>query len=111
PVLPWSVGKDEDDWPQGDGGGPNASLVQGDGQINPLPGVPTNEEFDGDPDDDYYFGGAYTTTIAGNGTYTPVGIVPVNEEGIARGFDNPDNTIRIHFNLPSNLRPDDLLTI
>ena len=70
PVLPWSVGMDDDAWPPGDGGGPNATFVLPDGVPNPLPGSPINEEFDMAADDDYYLAGSYTTVIAGNGTYT-----------------------------------------
>src|SRR5439155_23884866 len=43
--------------------------------------------------------------------YDPVGLIYANEESIARGFEGDDNTIRIHFNLPSNLKPEDLLTV
>ena len=28
PVFPWSVGRDDNGWPVGDGGGPNATFVQ-----------------------------------------------------------------------------------
>jgi len=41
-----------------------------------------------------------------------VGPVYANEEGMRRGLeDNVNDTSRIHFNLPVNLRPDDLLQI
>lgn len=109
-VLPWSVGMDDNGWPFGDGGGSNATFVAESGVSNPLPGYPANEEFDGDADDDYYFAGAYTSIVPGNGTYVPVGLVPVNEEAVSRGFSGEDNTLRIHFNLPDTLKPDDLLT-
>jgi hypothetical protein len=111
PVLPWSVGADDDSWPMGDGGGTNATFLAGDGLSNDLPGNPRNEEFEFDVDDDYYFGGAYTTVIAGNGSYEPVGIVQVNEEAAGRGFAPGDNTLRYHFNLPGTVRPDDLLSV
>jgi len=106
------VGLDDDAQPlDGTGGGTNAVFTSGDGGSNDLPGSPFNETFPGDPDDDYYFAGVYTSVIPSNGSYTPVGSVYNNEEGIARGFDDPDNTSRIHFNLPSYLRPDDLLEL
>ncbi len=111
PVLPLAVGLDDDALPAGDGGGTNATFVGGNGTSNPLPGSPSNEEFEGDADDDYYFAGGYTTTIAGNGTYTPAGLVFVNEESMMKGFAGADNTIRIHFNLPSNLASNDLLQV
>lgn len=111
PVLPWGVGKDDNDWPVGDGGGTNATFVAEDGLVNPLPGSPANEEFDTDPDDDYYFAGAYTTALPGNGTYQPVGFVYVNEESAARGFSGGDNERRYHFNLPSDLTSNSLLSV
>ena len=110
-VLPWTVGLDDDDWPIGDGGGANATFVQENGETNPLPGNPMNEEFDLDADNDYYFAGAYTTVITGNGAYVPAGPVPANEEPTERGFSGDDNELRFHFNLPSSLQPDDLLSI
>jgi len=111
PILPWDVGLNDDSWPAGDGGGTNATFVAGNGTSNPLPGSPSNEEFEGDADDDYYFAGAYTTIVPGNGTYTPAGLVFVNEESMMRGFAGADNDIRIHFNLPSNLSSNDLLSV
>jgi hypothetical protein len=111
PVLPWGVGSNDDGWPQGDGGGTNATFLAEDGVSNPLPGSPVSDEFDGDADDDYYFAGAYTTVIPGNGSYVPVGQVPVNEESTTRGFAGTDNDLRFHFNLPTTLGPNDLLSI
>ena len=110
-VLPWSVGLNDDGWPTGAGGGTNANFVQESGDSNPLPGRPMDEAFDGEADDDYYFAGAYTTVISSNGAYIPVGLVPVNEEATARGFSGTDNTLRYHFNLPSALQPDNLLSV
>src|SRR4029450_604166 len=69
PTFPWAVGMDDDDWPMGDGGGPNATFVQEAG-VNPLPGSPTSPEVNQQADDDYYFAGLYTTGIAGHGGYT-----------------------------------------
>jgi hypothetical protein len=111
PVLPWGVGLDDDAWPIGDGGGTNATFVLGDGLSNGLPGNPMNEEIEGDGDDDYYFAGAYTTVIPSNGAYVPAGLVPANEEAAARGFAGTDNNLRYHFNLPSSLKPDDVLSV
>jgi hypothetical protein len=111
PTLPLSVGMDDDGWPIGDGGGTNATFVLGDGLTNPLPGNPANEEIDTDADDDYYFAGAYTSIIPGNGTYVPAGLIYVNEESVARGFAGADNERRFHFNLPGNLSTNDLLTV
>ena len=111
PVIPWSVGMNDDAWPPGDGGGPNATFVLPDGAPNPLPGSPINEEFDGSADDDYYLAGSYTTVITGNGSYTPVGAVPANEEAASGGFYGGDNDLRYHFNLPANLTPDDVLSV
>ena len=114
--FPWSAGRDDDGWPAGDGGGPNASFVQENGVLNPLPGKAINLEIDQRADNDYYFSGNYTTTIAGNGTYTPLGLVPVNEEAAERAFccsANPgaDNELRYHFNLPASLQPGDALAV
>ena len=75
PVLPWSVGRNDNAWPTGDGGGPNTSFVQENGAINPLPGVPNSPEIDQQADNDYYFAGIYSTVIPGNGDYQPVGDV------------------------------------
>ncbi len=111
PVLPWTVGLDDDGWPVGDGGGASASFVENDGVINPLPGNPASPEVDRQADNDYYLAGSYTTTIGGNGTYAPVGLVPVNEEAAERGFVGADNDLRYHFNLPISLTPDDLLSV
>jgi hypothetical protein len=111
PVLPWSVGLDDDSWPMGDGGGTNTTFVQENGTSNPLPGSPIDEEFDGAADDDYYFAGAYTSVISGNGNYVPAGLVPVNEEAASRGFSGTDNTLRYHFNLPTTLTSDDVLAV
>src|SRR5262249_20124930 len=80
PVLPWSVGADDNMWAVGDGGGTNATFVHADGVNSPLPGSPIDEEFDFAADNDYYFAGAYTSVIPSNGSYAPAGLVPVNEE-------------------------------
>ena len=111
PVLPWTVGLDDDAWPVGDGGGPNATFVQPNGVVNALPGSATSPEVDGQADNDYYFAGSYTSTITGNGNYAPVGLVPVNEEGAEGGFAGNDTELRYHFNLPSVLSPDDVLSV
>jgi len=111
PVLPWSVGMDDNDWPFGSGGGINANFVQETGDSNPLPGSSFSEPFDGAADDDYYFAGAYTTVVAGNGSYVPLGLVPENEDATERGFGGTDNDLRFHFNLPSSLKPVSLLMV
>jgi hypothetical protein len=110
PVLPWSVGMDDNGWPTGDGGGPNTSFVDEDGVLNALPGSPDSGEFD-EADNDYYFAGAYTSTITGNGNYVPAGLVPVNEEAAQRGVTTADSELRYHFNLPTTLSPDSLLSV
>jgi hypothetical protein len=111
PVFPWAVGKNDNDWPLGDGGGPNTSFVQENGAINDLPGSPTSREVSTGADNDYYFAGIYTNTIAGNGAYDPVGIVPINEEAAERAFAGGDNDLRYHFNLPSTLKPTNQVTV
>jgi hypothetical protein len=111
PVFPWAAGKDDNDWPLGDGGGPNASFVQENGSINDLPGNPNSPEIAQQADNDYYFAGVYTNVIAGNGAYTPVGIVPRNEEAAERAFAGDDNDLRYHFNLPGTLQPTNLLSV
>jgi hypothetical protein len=111
PVLPWSVGMNDNGWPVGNGGGPSTTFVQENGVINPLPGSPTSPEVDKQADNDYYFAGIYTSVIPGNGTYEPVGEVPVNEEAAERAFAGADNDLRYHFNLPSNLQPTDQLSV
>lgn len=110
-VLPWSAGSNDNGWPKGNGGGPNATFVQENGVINPLPGSPNSPEIDGQGDNDYYFAGIYTTVIPGNGNYTPVGTVSVNEESAERAFAAADNDLRYHFNLPANLGPNDQLSV
>ena len=95
----WMVGRDDNAWPAGNGGGPNTTFVQEAG-TNALPGNPANPEVNRQGDDDYYFAGIYSTVVDG-GTYTPVGPVLVNEEGAERAFAGTDNTLRYHFNLPA----------
>jgi hypothetical protein len=111
PVLPWSVGRNDNGWPTGNGGGPATSFVQENGTTNPLPGVPNSPELDQQADNDYYFAGVYTTVIPANGDYTPVGEVHVNEEAAERAFAGADNDLRYHFNLPANLPADTQLTV
>ena len=113
PVFPLAIGLDDDGWPVGDGGGINASFVQENGTINDLPGNPNNPEIARQSDNDYYFAGVYTKTIAENDwvDYEPVGIVPRNEESAERAFASEDNDLRYHFNLPSTLEPSDEVTV
>jgi len=108
--LPWSVGLNDDGWPAGDGGGPNTTFVQEAG-VNELPGNPANGEGAREGDDDYYWAGDYSMVIAGNGDYTPVGLVEANEESAERAFAGEDNDLRYHFNLPDTLESTDKLTV
>ena len=62
-------------------------------------------------DNDYYFAGSYTTVIASNGAYAPVGAVGVNEEAAERAFAGGDNDLRYHFNLPTSLDANSVLSI
>lgn len=111
PVFPWAVGSEDDAWPTGDGGGANATFVEGNGSVNALPGSATSTEVAGGADNDYYFAGSYDNVIAGNGAYTPVGLVPVNEEAAQRGFAGAETELRYHFNLPTTLQPNDLVAV
>lgn len=111
PELPWAVGQNDDGWPTGNGGGANASFVQENGTINPLPGVADSPEIDREADNDYYLAGVYSTVISGNGDYTPVGEVRENEEAAERAFAGEDNDLRYHFNLPASVQPTDELTV
>lgn len=111
PVFPWAVGSDDDAWPTGDGGGANATFVEGNASVNALPGSGISTEAAGGADNDYYFAGSYDSVIAGNGTYTPVGLVPVNEEAAERGFAGVETELRYHFNLPTTLQPNDLVAV
>ncbi|MFN5961732.1 MAG: hypothetical protein ACK5CW_09645, partial [Verrucomicrobiota bacterium] len=80
----WTCGLDDNTWPVGDGGGPNASFVQENGVINDLPGSPLSPEVNTQSDNDYYFAGTYSSIIATNGTYNPVGSVTAHEESAER---------------------------
>lgn len=111
PVFPWTVGRDDDAWTAGNGGGENATFVQENGTINDLPGSAHSPEVNQRADNDYYLAGSYTKVIAGNGNYTPVGIVPRNEEAAERAFAGADNDLRYHFNLPSSLKPSDQVAV
>jgi hypothetical protein len=114
--LIWQAGRDDNAWPlTGVTGGPDANFVQENGAINPLPGSPASTPIPHGADNDYYFGGTYTTTIpsvtAVYGSYTPVGVVPANENSAERAFAAADNDLRYHFNLPTSLGPNDRLTV
>src|SRR6266516_2800366 len=120
PTFPWAVGLDDNAWPctaanPCHGGGTNANFVQENGSINPLPGSPNSPEIDRQADNDYYFGGSYTKTIASvtnfYGGYVPVGLVSSNEEAAERAFAGDDNDLRYHFNLPNTLAPSDLVSV
>jgi hypothetical protein len=103
PVFPLAIGRDDDGWPVGNGGGENATFVQENGTISELPGNPRSPETAQQADNDYYFAGVYTNIITANGDYEPVGIVVRNEEAAERAFAGADNDLRYHFNLPSTL--------
>ncbi len=112
--FPWDVGRDDNGWPSGNGGGANATFVQ-EGGSNTLPGNPASPEKDQQADDDYYLAGEYTKTIpsvvASEGDYVPVETVLVNEEAAERAFSGTDNNKRYHFNLPATLKPTDQLLV
>jgi len=109
-ALLWTCGLDDNAWPVGNGGGPNATFVQEAG-TNALPGNPNSPEADAQADDDYYFAGTYTSIIATNGGYTPVGTVALNEEAAERAFAGSDLTLRYHFNVPATYGPNDRITV
>ena len=111
PILPWSVGLNDNGHPTGNGGGPNTSFVQENGGTNALPGNPNSPETNQQADDDYYFAGIYSTVIPSNGNYTPVGEVRVNEEAAERAFAGIDNFLRYHFNLPATVSTNDQLSV
>ncbi len=111
PVFPLAIGKDDDGWPAGDGGGPNATFVQENGTVNDLPGSPRNVEVNQQADNDYYFAGVYNSVISANGAYEPVGIVPRNEEAAERALTVGNNELRYHFNLPTTLKPTNMVAI
>ncbi len=109
-ALVWTVGVNDNAWPLGGvGGGPNTNFWQETG-TNALPGNPNSPQADVQSDDDYYFAGTYTTVIAGNGAYSPVGVVAANEGGAERAWAGTDNDLRYHFNLAS-FGASDLFTI
>ena len=109
-ALVWTVGVNDNAWPLGGvGGGPNTNFWQETG-TNALPGNPNSPQAHAQSDDDYYFAGTYTTVIAGNGAYSPVGVVAANEGGAERAWAGTDNDLRYHFNLGS-FGAGDLFTI
>ncbi len=110
-ALLWTVGIDDNAWPAGNGGGANASFVQENGVVNPLPGNPNSPETNGASDNDYYFAGTYSTIIASNGAYAPVGTVTLNEESAERAFAGGDIAMRYHFNVPATYGPNDRVTV
>ena len=97
PVLPapfpWSVGKDDNAWPVGNGGGPTPPSGRNLGPTR-CQGNPNSPETNQQADDDYYFAGEYTKVITSNGDYVPVGTVLVNEEAAERAFAGTDNDKR-----------------
>lgn len=112
PTLTWTVGvNDNRHITSGNGGGAQASFVQEDGTVSPLPGTPFSPEVDKQADNDYYLAGVYNTVITGNGTYTPFGIVSLNEEAAERALTTGDTIERYHFNLPATVQPTDKFTV
>ncbi len=117
PALPllWTCGLRDNGWPTGTGGGAKTSFVQENGSINPLPGSPQSTSVARGADNDYYFAGSYTTVISSvtnsYGDYKPIGAVAANEEAAERAFAGDDNDLRYHFNLPSTLKPSDLMSV
>src|SRR5690348_2752819 len=114
--LIWQVGADDESWTGiGTGGGPNAIFVQENGSINDLPGDPNSPSVDRQADNDYYFAGVYTNTIPSVVTayfdYVPIGEVAANEPTAERAFAGSDNDWRVHFNLPSTLQTNDMLSV
>lgn len=111
----WQVGMNDNAWPVGNGGGPNATFVAETGGINPLPGTPNSPEVDRLADNDYYFSGVYSFAIpsvtASYGAYSPFGVVSANEEAAERAFAAGDLDLRYHFNLPATAGPDDLFSV
>ena len=111
-ALVWTVGKNDNAWPvTGVGGGAETNFWQENGTTNPLPGSPTSPQVAQQSDNDYYFAGTYTSTIAANGAYTPVGVVAANEPGAERAFAGADLALRYHFNLPTSLAASQLMAI
>jgi hypothetical protein len=109
PVFPWAVGKNDNAWPAGDGGGTNATFVLEDAVTNPLPGSPAST--DTSADNDYYFAGNYTNVLAANGTYEGVGLVSTNEEGAERALSTANTELRYHFNLPPTVQPSQVVRV
>lgn len=93
----------------GNSGGAATNFWQEAG-TNALPGNPNSPQAAQQSDDDYYFAGTYNTVIPGNGSYSTVGAVPVNEPGAERAWAGTDNDKRYHFNLAS-FGAGDLFTI
>ncbi len=89
----WQLGAPGRGWPQDQGG---VIYVQEAAQ-NPPPGDPMSPAVNQQADDDYYVAGTYPA---------PIGTVP-DELVAERAFAGIDNDLRFHFNLPSNLNPDD----
>jgi hypothetical protein len=109
-AIVWQVGMDDNGWPVGDGGGPNATFVQEQGVINPLPGVANSPEIAQQADNDYYFAGIYSTQVDGGPAYVPLGIVGANEEAAERAFAGGDLSLRYHFNL-TGVNASDLFSV
>src|SRR5437870_13523244 len=61
--LLWTCGLHDGGWPVGDGGGANATFVQENGSINPLPGELDRASVNEQADNDDYFAGVYTNVI------------------------------------------------
>ena len=111
-ALVWTVGLNDNDWPlAGTTGGAQTNFWQENGTISTLPGSPTSPQVAQQSDNDYYFAGTYTSTIAANGAYAPVGVVAANEPGAERAFAGADLALRYHFNLPTSLVASQLMAV
>lgn len=117
--LIWNVGRDDNAWNlTGTGGGPSTVFVQEQGAINPLPGVPNNAPTvpaSQSADNDYYFSGVYSSVVPSvssfYGAYTPVGVVPANEEAAERAYAGGDLDLRYHFNLANTVPASSMLSV
>ena len=114
PIFPWTVGRDDNDWPIGDGGEANASFVQENGDSF-LPGSATSPEVAQQADNDYYLAGEYNTALDSvmslYGVYEPIGLVPRHEEAAERAITVGNLDLRYHFNLPATMQPTDVMAV
>lgn len=115
-AVVWQAGLDDGSWPvTGTTGGTAANFVQENGATNALPGSPTSTPVAQGADNDYYFAGSYTAALPGTvgayGAYTPINTtVAADENSAERAFAGLDLDLRYHFNLPSSMSLNDLLS-